>query len=547
MRPITFDGLFGWVHHPQGPRADFGVVLISPLGRDERCAHLPMRIFADRLAQAGYPTLRYDHRGEGDSLGLDDPEIDALPVWLEGVKRAIGELRAESGVQRVVLGGVRMGATLAAVSADAADGLILLAPILNGQSWLKRLRFASRAASTKARESGLDASGLVLSPATLASLSKVDLTRIPSIPAFVAAQNRMVEHYAAERSQCGAAVTVADFLGFEDMFLDAHSNLVPDAVFVRSVAWMTQTFGGTVVASRPCVKILESLRPPRAREHPVEFGVRLHGVLCDPETGAASTAVIFCNSGGDPRSGIGGFATVTARRLAALGVSSLRFDFAGLGDSPMDGLEPRSHVYEVSRSADMAAAVGLLAARGANRIIVVGVCAGAHHAFESATADPRITGLVAISPVKLVWRKGDSLSFGRIDNGKATRSYLQAMIDFATWKKLLTGGVDVVAVARVLTHRARERVDGWLARRRPASPLSKMRRFLARGGRVLFLMGTDDGSIDQMATHFGPGASELAKAAGVIVRIEPSLDHGLARQGSRELALKALEDWLGGL
>ncbi len=78
MTAVTFHGLLGWLHQAGGPMADTGVVLISPLGRDARCGHLPMRLFADQLAEAGFPTLRYDHRGEGDSLPCDDPEADAF-------------------------------------------------------------------------------------------------------------------------------------------------------------------------------------------------------------------------------------------------------------------------------------------------------------------------------------------------------------------------------------------------------------------------------------------------------------------------------------
>ncbi len=543
MRAVTFDGLFGWIHEPGDQRADVGVVLISALGRDERCAHLPYRLFADQLAARGYPTLRYDHRGEGDSLGLPDPGTDALPFWLDDIGRAIEKLRTDTQVRRVVLAGVRLGATLAAASAAKADGLILLAPVLNAGAWVKRLRFASRALGRADANAPLDAGGLVLSTATLASLAELGLDGSPYIPLFVAAQNRMVETFCAKLVEHGARVTLSDFPGFEAMFLDAHSNLAPDEVFRRSIGWLAATFGEPAIANQPTpARAPEPLVWQGARERAVEFGARLQGVICAPEQEDASAAVIFCNTGGDPRSGIGGFATLAARRLAPLGVASLRFDFAGLGDSPAVGPEPRTHVYEVSRKADLESAISLMADRGAKRIVIVGVCAGAFHAFESAAADPRVTDLFAVSPVKLVWRPGDSLSPGRIDVGKSTQSYVQAVMSSETWTRLVSGKVDLVAVFRTLALRHKERAEGWLMRRRRHSPLSKMRRLSARGARAMFLLGLDDGSADQLAMHFGPNGLKMTPQASV--RLEPTLDHGLARLESRKIALGALLDWL---
>jgi len=546
MRPVTFDGLFGWIHEPRDLRADVGVVLISALGRDERCAHLPYRLFAERLAAAGYPTLRYDHRGEGDSLGLADPSADALPCWLEGVQRAIEKLRGDTNVTRVVLAGVRLGATLAAVSAAKADGLILLAPVLDAGAWLKRLRFASHALGGAGRDTPLDAGGLVLSTATMAGLAGLTLEGSPGVPVFIAAQNRMVETFSGELTEQGALVAVTDFPGFDAMFLDAHSNLAPDEVFGRSIGWLAATFGKPEIASRQGgAQAPDPLRWQGASERPIEFGDHLQGIVCDPDQGDASSAVIFCNTGGDPRSGIGGFATMAARHLANQGFSSLRFDFAGLGDSPNGGPESRTHVYEVSRAIDMDSAVELMAARGAKRIAVVGVCAGAFHAFESATADPRVTDLFAVSPVKLNWRPGDTLSPGRVDDGKSTQSYIQGLTDSATWKRLFSGRIDLVAVIRTVALRLQERAEGWLALRQPQSPFSKMRRFSSRGGRAMFLMGLDDGSSDQMAIHFGRGASRLTRMPGAAMLIKPTLDHGLARRDSRQVALATLTDWLG--
>lgn len=555
-RPITFDGLFGWLHSPAKGGRETGVILISPLGRDARCAHRPMRQFADQLARAGYPTLRYDHRGTGDSLPLEEPEADAMTEWLAGVRRAIAVLRAETGARQIVLGGVRLGATMAMLSADQADGLMLLAPVLSGRSWLRRLRFSADAASARAGgpadADALDTDGLELSAATAAHLNAVVLEADPAerpIPPraklFVAAQNRMVGAYAAALTQQGAAIKTHDFPSFRELFLDAHSNQAPETVFDCASLWLTKHFArmAPLQAVRTAAPKAE-LRPEGAIERAVSFGDDLQGVFCEPDRDVRATrAVLFCNTGGDPRAGIGGFATRAARDLARHGIASLRFDFAGLGDSPSADPAP-VHIFETPRDADMRAALDFLEAQGLNAVTLVGVCAGAYHALQMAWNEPRIRGVFAVSPVKLVWRAGDSLNFDRKDDGKATQAYAQAAKDLQTWRRLLAGGVDLGAVSQTLVLRLRGRLKGMALRLAPQSPANRMDQFLRRGGRACLVMGLEDASLDEIESHFGHGGRRLNRVAGASLEVLPDLDHGLARSASRDLALERLMTWL---
>ena len=556
MDAVTFDGLFGWLHRPQTGKLrtigfqasgfDTGVVLVSPLGRDARCAHAPMRLFADDLAAAGFPTLRYDHRGEGDSLGLTEPDADATAVWLCGVRAAVDELRALTGVRRVVLGGVRLGATFAQIAADCADGLILLAPVLTGRSWLQQMRFAAGGAGGG---DAVDIGGLYLSPATASGLSQIDLNQEPPPrrAIFLAAQNRMVRTYGQSLSAAGGSPVVVEFTGFHPMFADAHSNEAPFEVFAAARAWLVDTFAeGAAARSLERAPKAAELRPPGALERAVVFGQSLQGVLCEPEPRQPrGPAVLFCNTGGDPRAGIGGFATTAARALAARGIASLRFDFQGLGDSPMSPPTERGHIYETPREGDLHAAVSRLTEEGYDQIALVGLCAGAYHALKYAPDDPRVAGVFAISPVKLVWRRDDSLVFGRRDDGPSTKIYMKALGEPETYLRLLKGRIDVAVVVRNLIKRLRDRLAGVADRMAGRSPLAALGRFSRRGGRVHLMMGTDDVSLDEVQTWFGQKARRLTRLPGMSVAVDPRLDHGLAFSMSRRLALDALLDWHG--
>ena len=547
MTPVAFGGRFGWLHRPTALHdGAAGVVLVSPIGREARCAHRPMRLLADRLARTGYPTLRYDHIGHGDSLDLADDD-DAFPEWIAGVRAAADFLKASAGPRRIVLGGVRLGASLAALAAEGdaeTCGLMLLAPVVSGKAWLRELRLAGSMSGTVSDVAGgLEADGLALSPSTVRSLAALDLKKIGRTPARVllVSQNQGVAAIGQRLMELGAVVGEQDFAGYDPLFEDAHSNQEPEAVFAGAVDWVKAAapidrWAPVQAGSRALSCLLEQAGWV---ETPVAFGAGLWGMLTRPDTASSiRKAVVFLNTGGDPRAGIGRFAVEASRALAAQGIASLRFDFPGVGDSadPADG---RRHIYEVSRLTDVRAAMALMAAEGYADVTLAGVCAGGHHAIQAAIADTGVRKALAVSPVKLVWRAGDSLAVGKRDQGRATAFYVSGLSNPQTWKRLVTGDIHVFSVLKTLSTRL---VARFVARRDDGTKTfrDQVTAISVRGGKLRIIVGVDDASLDEVETYFGPKGAQLDRLPGMSVSVVPGVDHGLARSESRRYALADL-------
>lgn len=137
-----------------------------------------------------------------------------------------------------------------------------------------------------------------------------------------------------------------------------------------------------------------------SREKVVRFGreTKLVGVLSEPPGGGAAREpmVLLVNSGILHRVGACRFHVRLARRLAGEGVSALRFDFSGIGDSEVRRDEL---AFEQSAVAELREAMDYLAAsKGAKRFVVIGLCSGADMAFEVAKVDPRVVGLGVLDP-----------------------------------------------------------------------------------------------------------------------------------------------------
>lgn len=133
------------------------------------------------------------------------------------------------------------------------------------------------------------------------------------------------------------------------------------------------------------------------RERTLTFGAggRLVGTLTVPDGWDASPqrfTALLSNSGVIPRAGWGRVNVRIARRFAALGIASMRFDMSGLGDSAGadSGLSAARQWVEDTRAAMDAAAETL----GSRRFLMVGLCSGADIAYLTALDDARLEAAV---------------------------------------------------------------------------------------------------------------------------------------------------------
>lgn len=122
----------------------------------------------------------------------------------------------------------------------------------------------------------------------------------------------------------------------------------------------------------------------------------LVGILAEPEAvfNAERPAVIMLNAGLIHRIGPNRLHVRLARRLAADGFLSLRFDLSGRGDSEPrhDGLSfVESGLVETGEAMQY-----LESSKGVRRFVLLGICSGAFTAGQVAYADPRVAGAVII-------------------------------------------------------------------------------------------------------------------------------------------------------
>ena len=565
--------LFGWLHRPATGviRRSTGIVICNPFGYEALSAHRSLRHFAEAAAGRGYPVLRFDYDGTGDSAGHDlDPNRWA--AWQRSVHHAIDELLRASGATDACLLGVRLGATVAAMAAQARDdvaGLAVIAPVLSGRLWLREMRAVQ---ATMGRpepppefalpKGVVETVGLLIPDEARAAIGAVDLETLTHPPAAQCLvidrddrppSQRWCEHL----SRLGAAVDHRVLPGFVEMVLDPHEALVPQAMVSGFLQWMASQFPGHAEEARiEPVQVVQGPIPVcsgvRERSVFLDESQTLFGVVSMPAGGRPERAVLLLNSGANHHIGTGRMYVKFARRLAERGWLVLRYDVSGIGDSAPHQGEPENVVYTARAVGDLATALTFVRTElGVGRIEVAGLCSGAYFGFKGAVAGLPMQGVTVINPLVFFWKEGMSLAYPPFQMVQAAAQYQRSILRPEKWLKLIRGQVNLRAVAQVVTHRVAERTQR-LARNllrgigiRPSEDLAgELESVVGRGTALRFVFSVGDPGEALLDDGAGWALARLERRGAIRMAHLPDCDHSLAASWMHELLWRELTDGL---
>jgi dienelactone hydrolase len=417
------------LHLPASETArNTGVILCPPFGWDEVCSYRPRRDWAQRLAAAGYATLRLSYPATGDSGG--DPEDPGrLEAWTASVSAAAEWLKAEVSVRRIVAIGLELGGLLAyrAAAADAAiDDLVLWATPGRGRALTRQIRafsalelsefFRDLEAPPPLPDGHLQAGGFLLSAETVDALGRINLGELPlpnapSRRALLLDRDGIaVDAALRERLESlGATVEVRPGGGYKEMTSHPQTALAPMKVIESVKAWLDE-------GSSPARNTTPELRPeqlvaqigPETREQPLTLrhpDGELSAIVTEPvDHSPGGPCVVLLNAGAVRRTGPNRMWVEAARRWARHGVRSVRLDVEGIGDASgattpyaeNGSLYDERLVAQVDGALDQLSDLGL-----GQRFILVGLCAGAYWAFQLALDDPRVQAAAMLNPRQL--------------------------------------------------------------------------------------------------------------------------------------------------
>jgi len=271
---------------------------------------------------------------------------------------------------------------------------------------------------------------------------------------------------------------------------------------------------------------------PGPAERAVTFGGDrdLVGVVTTPAPAGeprSPTAAIFLNPGLIHRVGAHRLNVRLARMLAGHGMSSLRFDLSGVGDSrPAPDARPlvQRWVAEIRSAMDF-----LQESEGAERFLVAGSCSGAIGAYLAGQGEARVTAVTLVNPPP-----------PRVP----ARFWMRLAISQPNaWRRLLGGSWK----RKPGQPSAARSVGGTAAGAQVPSDDETMEGIsrLSRGGTEVLMVHSEwDPGNDYFHHILQPRFVAEAGSAGLEFRVIGGADHDFSLLACQEELLRVVEDWV---
>jgi pimeloyl-ACP methyl ester carboxylesterase len=595
--------LFGWLHLPdQDPDRKLGLVICNPFGYEATCAHRSIRVFAETAANLGVPALRFDYLGTGDSAEIE-PQADQIEIWSGDIVAAVTELQRSTGVERVCLVGIRLGAllaTLAAKQCRVVSSVILIAPIVSGPRYLRQLRTTRLAAKLSEQSAAssadpqipqatsMDVSGFALSAATMEALSLIDFTSRRSPPApqtlILDAETLPTAHDWAERlSQDSGRTKYLAVPGLIEMLMRApFRSVVPQAAVAAIRDWLGQLLiDPTASGGASDQRRAAPADPPNAvltlqdgeagqrssiTERPafIASTATLFGIVTEPsQDERRHRGVILLNTGADFHIGANRMHVSLARHWARHGYVVLRLDLSGLGDSSTIANCPNDDVFPSTAVDEIRIAIDFLRSRyGVNDLTIGGVCSGAYHALRAAAAKLPVNQILMINPQNYFWKQGmrlDELQLAEVVRNPPL--YLNRLFSRQAWRQLLAGEVSIPKIGLVYINRLFLAIESTVRElaRRVRIPLPQdlgyeLEEIAANGVRMVFLFAKGEPGVDLLKLQGGSSINRLGDRCRVHIidggdHIFSQRDHRVVMEEvlTRELFARSRQNKVGDL
>ncbi len=561
--PLRFDAMAG-IFTPALPHAspsDTAALLVSPWGFEDMSVRKFYREISEALAAQGISNLRFDLPGTGDSREADhDITLDA---WLTSVAQAAREIGRLSGASKIVLIGHGLGATLSMLAEPRIanlSGIALLAPVTSGRIYARetalwwKIIAADLGLGPDYTETGaLTIAGMTM-PETIAStlrkIREADLKLSRALPVLaVCRQGRESDGALADALQsAGATVTRLPYDGFDQLVVNPLISRTPPRIVAELTRWVRSVAPAESAAGQPAPIPQSSLVGDGYSEKGLAFGEsgRLIGTFCAPEGETRGAPVLLVSTSYDRASAWANSGATMARDLARRGIPSLRFDAAGIGDSPSAPNDPAQMLYSKSLDRDVEAALATLKTLTGRAAILAGRCSGGYHAFHASIDNPNAAGVVVVNSYAFVWDGSQSVEEALKKVSRPLGDYSKRAMNPETFRRLMRSEVDLNAagraILRVIVAKIYNRIEPALGNlsagnRLKAQIHADFKALADRGAPVVLAYGKHDPGIEQARMVFGSDFAGLKRYANTRFVSLGESDHNVTVPDAQKIVI----------
>ncbi len=335
-------------------------------------------------------------------------------------------------------------------------------------------------AVARAGTDSMEISGHSVSAATVAALSRVDLSTLgaPRVSRMLLIDRDDLPTARAWLHVLSGSRAQADYAtlpGFVKMMMTAPQfTLIPHDMISTTRDWLLRFCSprrqGTEVSTArgvnriprrprlPCCQSRVGKLDVVLTERPVRFGAGgvMFGIVTEPGSSERRRrAVVLLNTGADYHIGPGQLYVWLARRWARRGYVVLRLDLAGIGDSDTRPGMRDNEVFPSTALEDVRVAVEFMRERyQVGDVTLAGLCSGAYHSLRAAVAGLPVNRLLLVNPDNFFWDEGATLN--DLNLGDVVRNpglYRQRVFSLWAWKRVFTGQVKLWRIVQIYVRR----------------------------------------------------------------------------------------------
>lgn len=443
-----------------------GVLLVPPVGNEQRRTQRPFRLLMQNLARQGFTTMRFDWTGTANSSGNAE-QLNSVDQWCNDIKDAAAELAKTCSTIDVIA--IRAGALFAAqtdLTHIPVRKRYYWDPTASGDQWLKEmdqlqtgiLNDAYRFLRRRKKPSGLatEFAGITISAPMQDSLRSKDLISLLTQNSWnqnchiILPNRKNLEQF--EQTSCTVHTVTEDSDNdwaderktTIDMKINKAASTLADLLIEESEhSWSTEPQSThTAIHTEKTTAQKGPAGSMQPLEQALSFGEssQLVGVYTPAlNAGSNDLCVLYLTAGLLHHVGPTRLHVEIARALSQQQVAGFRFDLSGIGDSETSSLGG----YFTERSvAEVRAAMDYMQSTyGHKRFVLLGLCSGADDALATAQKDERVTGVVLLN--------GYAYQAGKYMLYRIKEFYIPRLMMLDKWKNKLKKLVSNSAVEQV--------------------------------------------------------------------------------------------------
>ena len=521
--PLGNDKIFcRWYLVPESIYAP--VLIVPPVGPEYMHCHTSLRRLSLELQRAGIPSLYFDWPGYGNSSG-DSLSSEIVQSWIDTTKYLCAWLNEATGHLPALIS-LRSAALLSqnCLAENLVSANIWWYPYTQGRSLVRDLQLIDAHLGCE------DSSGktLVGGGYTMLNSAAEDLQKLKlnvSKPGKV--QRSLVLRGPEQRTiaavkqltEFGLAVEVMEASGLKSMARQAELSITPKEDITAIVDWCLKNEATPHHLSHQTGSLLQS---EEYQESVLELDHNsgLFAIHTEPlEIRQKKICLLMPNTGSGHHVGPNRLHVELARSAAQKGYGMVRMDISNLGDSDTMGDVLNSDAYTTTAAEEILSAAYKLRQEGYERILVLGLCAGAYSSFQSLLHDDTelLDDVILINPRALYWSVGQNASVPESEQRDVERKeYANNWKSLSSWYGLVINPEKWLrvgfTVCRMLVQKTLHMLPEAL---KPADRLAKDLKAITLNRNVHFVFSPHESGMIDIQTRGGKVLQALRETGSV--------------------------------